>query len=440
MKRTCGIALLGLASIAAPAETLVLSHFTLIDGTGRPPVANAAMVITDGRIVSIGPSAQVKAPAGAQIVDASGKFVMPGVIDLHTHLAASVDLVQDPKFYTRDTVEGQLRQYAAYGITSVVSLGSDQDLIFTMRDEQRKTRPTMARIFSAGRGFSAVEGYPPAPAGTTKVQFEVATPEQVQTDIARLASQHVDFVKFWYDDHLGTAKKLSFELAKAIISDARTKGLKPVAHLFYLSDAKALTDAGLAGFAHSVRDQPVDAELVSKMKAHGTFLLAATLSRELSTFVFSEPSTMLDDPYFQRAVSAKTLATLRDKAYQEKTAAGMDAKHGREWLAMAQKNLKTLSDAGIKIGFGTDSGMPGRIQGYFEHVELELMAQAGLTPMQVIAAATRNASEILGVSKDLGTLEKGKWADLLVLGKNPLDDIHNTRTIEAVYIAGNKVN
>jgi imidazolonepropionase-like amidohydrolase len=179
--------------------------------------------------------------------------------------------------------------------------------------------------------------------------------------------------------------------------------------------------------------------LISKMKAHGT-IQVATLSRELSTYVFSEPSAMLDDPFFQRAVSTKMLAQFRSREYQQKVAAGMDAQHGREWLAMAQKNLKTLFDAGVKIGFGTDSGMPGRIQGYFEHVELQLMAEAGLTPMQVITAATRSNAEFLGVAKDLGTLEQGKWADLLVLGKNPLDDIRNTRTIESVYIAGNKVN
>lgn len=434
-------AILGIWSLAAlPAEDLVLNHFTLIDGTGKPPLSDAAMVVTDGRIAWVGPSVRLKAPAGAQNVDLSGKFIMPGIIDTHTHLAASVDLVQDPKLYTRETVEQQLRQYAYYGVTSVVSLGSDQDLIFALREEQRGTRPKMARIFTAGRGFSAVGGYPPAPAGTQKVQFEVGNPEDVRKDIAWLADRHVDLVKFWYDDHLGTDKKLSLDLAKDIIHDAHDKGLKVVAHIFYLQDAKDLANAGLNGLAHSVRDKPIDAELISIMKSHNCIQMAATLTRELSTFVFSQPDPMLDDPFLQSGVSPKTLGTLKSSEYQMKVAAGMDAKHGREWLSMAQKNLKALSDAGIKIGFGTDSGMPGRIQGYFEHVELELMAGAGLTPIEVITDATKNTSEFLGVSKDLGTLEKAKWADLLVLGKNPLDNIRNTRTIEAVYIAGNKVN
>lgn len=435
------ISTLGILLVAAAsAETIVFHHFTLIDGTGKQPTPDAAMVVTDGRIAWAGPDSRLKAPAGVQTVDLTGKFVMPGIIDLHTHLASSVDLVQDPKFFTRENIENQLKLYASFGVTTVVSLGTDQELIFSLRAEQRRTRPTMARIFSAGRGFTAAGGYPPPPKGMPRIQFEIATPEEVRKDIDKLADEGVDLVKFWYDDHLGTEKKLTPDLAKALISDGHAKNLKVVAHVFYLADAKALIDADLNGFAHSVRDKPVDAELISKMKAHNAYQMAATLTREASTYSFAKPSAMLDDPFFQRAVSAKTLAALKGEELQRRVAATMDAQHGPEWLEMAQKNLKALADGGVKIGFGTDTGPPMRIQGYFEHWEMELMAQAGLTPMQVITAATRNASEFLGVSKDLGTLEQGKWADLIVLGKNPLDNIRNTRTLESVYIAGNKVH
>jgi imidazolonepropionase-like amidohydrolase len=108
-------------------------------------------------------------------------------------------------------------------------------------------------------------------------------------------------------------------------------------------------------------------------------------------------------------------------------------------LDIAKKNLKRIYDAGVKVGFGTDTGPPGRFPGFFEHLEMQLMAEAGLTPTQIIQTATRNSAEFLG-AKDLGTLETGKWADLIVLTKNPLDDIRNTRTIESVMIAGRKVN
>jgi imidazolonepropionase-like amidohydrolase len=166
--------------------------------------------------------------------------------------------------------------------------------------------------------------------------------------------------------------------------------------------------------------------------------MAATLTREASTFVFAKPSPMLNDPFFAPSVSANTLRTLKDPAFQSQVAAEPDAAHGREWLEMAKKNLKTLVDAGVKCGFGTDTGPPRRIQGYFEHWEMELMAEAGLTPQQIITIATRNSAEFLGAN-DLGVLKRGKWADLIVLGANPLENIKNTRTIESVWIAGNKV-
>src|SRR5204863_1137287 len=134
-----------------------------------------------------------------------------------------------------------------------------------------------------------------------------------------------------------------------------------------------------------------------------------------STFIFAKPDPLLTDPFFVPSVSAKVLDTLKSPDFQAKMALDPDYRHGPEWLAMAQKNLKRLVDAGVKYGFGTDSGPPRRIQGYFEHWEMQLMTEAGLTPMQVITAATRNSADFLRVSKDLGTLQAGKWADLIVL-------------------------
>ncbi len=137
-------------------------------------------------------------------------------------------------------------------------------------------------------------------------------------------------------------------------------------------------------------------------------------------------------------MSPAVLQTLGSPAYQRAISSGAHFKEYPAFLDTAEKNLKALVDAGVKYGFGTDTGPPGRFPGYFEHWEMELMVEAGLTPMQVLTAATRNAAEFLG-AKDLGTLERSKWADLIVLDRNPLDDIRNTRTIDAVYIAGNRV-
>ena len=438
MKQVLFIALFVAAAVPAVGETTVLDGFTLIDGTGSQAVVNAAMIIVDGHIQWVGPQSQLKAPAGAHMTHLTGKFVMPGIINLHGHLGNTVDLTQDPKNYTRENVEKQLQLYASYGVTTVLSMGTDQDLVYQLRAEQRAGRPHMTRIFTAGRGFTGAGGYPSSVAGMKGIPFEVASKADVDKDVAWLADKKVDMVKIWVDDHLGREKKIPLDLAKAIIADAHQHHLKVAAHVFYLEDAMALIDAGLDGLAHSVRDKPVDSALITTMKKHGAFQEAATLTREESTFIFGKPSAMLDDPFFTRGVSPNALSTLKSAAYQQKIAADPDYAKYPVFLETAMSNLKKLSDSGVKIGFGTDSGPPARFPGYFEQWELQLMVESGLTPMQVITDATRNAAEFLQ-AKDLGTLERGKWADLIVLGKNPLDDIRNTRFIEMVMIAGNKI-
>lgn len=430
---------LPLCLAAAWADTTVLQNFTLLDGTANPALPNAAMVIVDGRIRWVGPAASLKPRPGATVIKLDGKYIMPGIINLHGHLGNTVELAQDAKNFTRESVEANLRVYTSYGVTTMVSMGSDQRLILDMRAEQRRTnRPQMTRIFTALRGFTGINGYPTTAQGMKGIPYEVGSAAEVKTDVAELAGNKVDLVKIWVDDHLGKDKKIPMDLCRDIIQDAHHYHLKVAAHVFYLEDAKQLVGFGLNGLAHSVRDKPVDEELIQAMKKHGAWQEAATLTREASTFAYAQPSPMLNDPFFAPSVSASVLRTLRDPAFQRQAAAEPDAAHGRAWLEMAKKNLKTLVDAGVKCGFGTDTGPPRRFQGYSEHWEMELMAEAGLTPQQIITIATKNSAEFLG-AKDLGTLQKGKWADMIVLARNPLDDIKNTRTIEQVWIAGAKV-
>ncbi len=424
----------GVLLLPASAEVKVLKNFTLIDGSGGPAVANAAMLIDNGRIVGIGSVQRLSAAAGAQILDLTGKFVMPGIINLHGHVGNTVDLTQDPKFFTRENIEKNLRTYASYGVTTVLSLGTDQDLIFRIRDEQRAARPTYTRVYTAGQGFTLKGGV----GGMPSVTFNLEGGAEIGKDVDALAAKKVDMVKVWVDDALGHRKKIPFEMTKAIIDNAHRRGLRVDAHIFYLDDAKQLVNAGLDALAHSVRDQLVDQELIDSMKKHGTWQSASTLTREASMFVYAKPPAFLSDPFFTRSVSPAVITTLSDPDYQKKIAADPDFPKYEGFLRMAQKNLKRLADAGIPYGFGTDTGPPGRFPGFFEQWELELMVDAGLTPSQVITAATKSAAEFLR-AKDLGTLQPGKWADLIVLGADPRVNIRNTRSIEAVYIAGNQV-
>ena len=176
------------------------------------------------------------------------------------------------------------------------------------------------------------------------------------------------------------------------------------------------------------------------MKKRGAWQSSATLVRELATFIYAQPHPSLADSFFTRSISPQVLATLRSPSYQKKLAADPDYLQYPGFLQRAKQNLKRLADGGVRFGFGTDTGPPLRFTGYFEYLEMQLMVEAGLTPIEVITAATRNSAEFLGVSKDLGTLEAGKWADLVVLGKSPLADIRNTRSLQAVWIAGARVN
>ncbi len=420
------------------ADVLILNNFTLIDGRGGPPAANSSLIATDGRISWVGPAAQMKAPAGAPVQDLTGKFVMPGLINLHTHVAESDGVVQDPaKFFTREGVDEDLRLFARHGVTSVASLGSDQPLVYSIIAEQRKGRPTTTRIFTAGRGFTVKDGFPTNPGNVPGVPYEPSTPAEAVAQMEELAAQRPDLVKFWVHDRFGDFKKTPIEISRPIIETAHKHGLKVVAHVFYLEDAKQLAAAGLDAFGHSVRDRAVDNELISLMKQHGTWLIP-TLFREAATFAFADPEPFLRDPFFTGAVSPRMQKIIASPEYQKALRGDKYFPNYPRYFETAKANLKRIADAGINIGFGTDSGVLTRFEGFGEHWELQMMVEAGLTPIQVLTSATGKAAEFLG-QRDLGTLEQGKWADIMVLAADPLADIRNTRKIDTVYIAGNRV-
>jgi imidazolonepropionase-like amidohydrolase len=161
--------------------------------------------------------------------------------------------------------------------------------------------------------------------------------------------------------------------------------------------------------------------------------------REVSTFVYESEPAFFADPFFLREADPAVLAELRDPRRQEGVRKSRAAQIYKTALEVASRNLKRLADAGVRIAMGTDTGPPARFQGYFEQMELELMAKAGLTPRQVLLSAAGDAARCLRLDGRVGTIRPGAWADLLVLAKNPLDDVRNTRTIESVWIAGNRV-
>ena len=403
---------------AQTAATTAFTGLRLIDGTAAAPVDNATLLVRDGRIVSAGSAERVTIPADARRVELRGKTIIPGLINAHGHVGATTGL--EGNQYSAENVTRDLKLYAAYGITTVVSLGGDEPPSFAARDAQRTAALDRARIFVAGPVLAP------------------KTPEEARAQVDQLAPSKPDWVKIRVDDNLGTSAKMAPEVYRAVIEQAQARGLRTAVHLFYLSDTKAVLDAGAGMIAHSVRDAEVDDSLIASLKQRGV-CYCPTLMREVSTFVYESTPAFFDDPFFLKRVDPKVVETLKQPARQEAMRKSVSAQRYKASLEVANRNLKKLADAGVPIAMGTDSGPAGRFQGYFEQLELEMMVKAGLTPRQALAAATRDAARCLRLDQELGTLEAGKWADFVVLDADPLADIKNTRTIADVYIAGNRL-
>jgi len=262
------------------------------------------------------------------------------------------------------------------------------------------------------------------------------TPEQALEVIERNHNMGVDFMKIRVDDNLGTSQKMREEVYRAVIESAHELGYRIATHMYYLDDARKLLDAGSDLIAHSVRDVAVDQSFVDLIKQKGIGY-CPTLTREVSTFVYGDTPDFFNDPFFTREYDSAVIQPLRDPARQLQVRNNRNAQIYREQLPQAMANLKTLADAGVPIVFGTDSGVPTRFMGYFEHLEMEMMVDAGLSPMEVIVSATKNAAQYMGL-KDLGTLAPGHWADFIVLDKNPLESIRNTRDLSGVFVGGSE--
>jgi len=423
------------ADAQAKAQVIVLKGARLIDGTGRPAIENSLLVIEGDHVAAAGKSGAVSIPKDAAVQDMTGKTIMPALINLHGHLGLSSNGADSAAgHYTQENVVKQLNKYLSYGIGTVASFGQDEDPIYSVRDAQHAGTVGGARMYTGGHGFLEYTGkaYP------NDSRYRPQTADEARADVRELATHHPDYIKMWVDDGLGRGTKMQPAVYQAIIDEGHKQHIRVFAHEFYLGDAKALLAAGLDGFAHSIRDQPVDDDLIKTMKAKGTFLIP-TLVRDEVLFAYADNLPWLNDPFFLAGLEPGALAIIRSPENIEKGSKDPDIAKYRAGLQMAKKNLKTLSDAGVKVAFGTDSGIPTRFPGYFEHRELQLMVEAGLTPMQAIVAATGTNADILGGAKQFGTLQAGRRADFMVLDANPLDDIHNTEKLSAVWQAGKTV-
>ena len=381
----------------SPSEADQITVFeggVVIVGDGSEPIEDAEFVVQNDQIIHVGPKGAYEAPAGTERIDVSGKTLMPAIIDAHKH--AAVD---------RDALTDQLQMMAYYGIGTIISLGHDAgDLAFQVRDEPI---PNAARLLTAGRGITSPEP------GRSEVPYWITSEEQARTAVQELVIKKVDLVKIWVDDRNGQFEKLSVNLYSAVIEEAHKNNLRVTAHIFALEDGIGLLRAGIDAFAHGVRDMDIDDEFVELIRERPNVFLVPNLpGRGVATDV---------------SWLSETLPLDEVERLQESS---VDNTQAQERFGIQARNLVRLNNEGMRIAFGTDGTSP-----WAPHVELEDMVAAGMTPAQVIVAATRNSAEFLALN-DVGTLEVGKKADFIVLNANPLEDITNTRQIAEVYLRG----
>ena len=251
-----------------------------------------------------------------------------------------------------------------------------------------------------------------------------------------MAARKTDLVKLWLDDFGGSLPvKIRPEVYRAVMDEAHRRGLRVAAHIHDLVDAQAIVDAGVDILAHGVRDQPVPPDFIDKLKRRAVWYIP-TLALDESTFAWADQAPWTRTAFVRAGLSAALKREIDDPVWRMQTLAAPQTAAARRSLAVNLQNLKLLYDAGVKIGFGSDSGAtPLRVPGVAEHRELTLMVQAGLTPLQALTVATRNAALLLG-REDRGVLAAGRRADFVVLDADPSRDISATEHIVEVWEAG----
>src|SRR5881628_1392180 len=405
------------------AAAVLYEAARFIPGDGSQPIANGAMLVENGMITKIGPKRGMHLPRGTIRVDLGGKTVMPALINTHGHPGFQRGVTYSAENFTRDTIMEDMNRALYFGIAAVQSQGIEKgEVMYQIRADQEAGKLGGARLRIAGRGIGAPNA---GPGGATYagIAYEVTTEDQIRKAVQELASKKVNLVKIWVDDRNGRAPRLPPNLFRAAIDEGHRHGLQVNAHVFYHTDAVDLVNAGIDGFAHLVRDKEMDDELVASIVRRNVYVMP-NLAPEWNTYN-ELPHWLKDgDPLttlLRESVSAPVI---------ERT---------RVQYAILQRSLAKLARANAKIILGCDTGLEDHLFGMSEQHELESMANAGMTPLQVIVAATSRAAEYLKLDK-MGMLAPGKEADFLVLDANPLENITNTQRISRLYIKGAEVD
>lgn len=427
---TSPIWLPGSGGARAQTATLIREAL-LIDGTGRPPMPNAGILIQNRRIADIRPAGEIRVPDGARVIEGSGKTVIPGIINA----VGLVGRIQSPEQvyepFSRPAIVEQLSAYASYGVTTTTSPAPANGKLTAIRSaiESGDLRSAARVVTPLSTVLPMAEGVSGAIA-TDRTAVLVPDAKAARRIVGSLASEGADYIQIGATGQ----GRLDPKIAKSVIRRARRHGLRAVVSGTRFEWADALVRAGAALVAGGVSDREIPDRTARAWRLAGV-TYAATLAQGSSSFKYGDNATWLDDRYLRRSLLPGITSLLRGPV-RTRQALDPDRALKAQRYRVAQRNLLKLASHGVAIALASGSGLPGSFPGYWEYREAVLMKRAGLSPMRVIQAFSQGSARALGIAATRGTLEVGHSADLIILNANPLDNIHNLRELHAVMIGG----
>jgi imidazolonepropionase-like amidohydrolase len=440
------------AQPGVPPPPRALVGATLVDGTGAAPVADAVVVLREGKIDCAGSRAACPVPAGVDVTDLKGQWITPGLVDAHVHFSQtgwadgrpdSIDV--RPQHPYEEVVSGLARHperfgrtYLCSGVTAVFDVGG---YAWTLGlPAWSETSTEVPHVAAAGPLLSTIDHWLNLPA---ERQFMVLTDaDAARAGVRYLADRGSAAVKVWYIVDKDHPVEKSAAAVHAAGEEARARKLPLIVHATGLDEAKEALRAGAKLLVHSVGDKPVDDEFLALAKKNGTiYCPTLTVFRgylRMFTGAAEHQAPKVDDP--NGCLDAATLARVAETAKVTAPVSAERIKGLEGRVSSGEKitaaNLKKVFDAGIPIAMGTDAGNPLTLHGPSVYAEMIAMQAAGLTPMQVLTASTRGGALAMGRKKDFGTVEKGKQADLLIVGADPTKDIANLQQVRWVVRGG----
>ena len=456
MIRLALLALLSLFVQTAYAQ-LLIRNVTVVDTETQKLLRNQNVVVTDGRIAAMGSNVRYKLPPGTPVIDGTGKFLMPGLVDAHVHFFQSggvfarpdaVDLRKYQPYHkeiswVHNNMEHFLRRYTAAGITTVVDVGST--INFLKQRDTFRNKPYAPAVYMTGPLLTTWEPPIYKGLGNDGSFYEMTTVEEARRYVQQELAAKPDFIKIWYivrGANIDSSARASLPLVQAVIDEARTAGLRVAVHATEQIAARLAVEAGAHFLVHNVDDRVVDEDFVQLLKQKGvvlnpTLVVSHNYGR---TFTGQYPITEED----WHIAHPTPLGSVIDFTHLPDTA--ITSRYQRRAPQMAAyfkrndsilaANVKKMLDAGVTIATGTDAGNIGTQHASSYYDELRAMQAAGFDTWQLLQSSTINGAKALGKEGEFGSIQKGKVADMVLLTADPTQSVDNWKKIELVINKG----